>query len=55
MDGFHCYGFPFLVWSEGGIAGTSEFSRAALWGNLAVAVLISTLVAVFFRRHARHA
>ena len=39
MDGFRCFGFPFLVWSEGGIAGTSEFSRAALWNNIYAAPL----------------
>jgi hypothetical protein len=55
MDGFRCYGFPFLIWSEGGIAGIYRFSHVALWGNIAIAVLASALAAMFWKRVANDA
>jgi hypothetical protein len=36
-DGYRCYGFPFTVWKEGGIEGSTYFSQAALWADIAVA------------------
>lgn len=52
MDGFRSFGFPFMVWKEGGIAGISEFRQAALLGNIAVAVLVSGLASYIWRvRH----
>jgi hypothetical protein len=55
MDGFRCYGFPFLIWSEGGIAGIYRFSHVALWGNIAIAVLASALAGMFWKRVANDA
>jgi hypothetical protein len=52
MDGFRSFGFPFMVWREGGIAGISEFSQAALLGNIAVAAMLSALAGYIWRiRH----
>ena len=52
MDGFRSFGFPFMVWREGGIAGISESRQLALLGNIAVAVLWSALAGYIWRvRH----
>lgn len=52
MDGFRSFGFPFMVWKAGGFAGISEFRQSALWGNTAVAVVVSALAAYIGRvRH----
>ena len=48
MDGFRCFGFPFMVWREGGVAGISEFRQAALLGNIAVAVFIECASRLLF-------
>ena len=47
-DGFRRFGFPLLVLEEGGFAGGHDFSRAALWINVAITVSASTLIAALF-------
>jgi hypothetical protein len=52
MDGFRSFGFPFMVWREGGFAGISEFRQSALFGNIGVAVLLNALAGYIWRvRH----
>jgi hypothetical protein len=46
LDGYRCFGFPALVWKQGGIGGTTYFSQTALWANIAVAAFCSTLAAL---------
>ncbi len=51
MDGVHYYGFPFAVWVEGGLPRIEDFSGAALCYDIAIAVLLSLSLGLFWRRH----
>ena len=52
-DAIRRAGFPFLVWEEGGFAYRYHFSHAALWGNIAVALCLSSTAAVLVWRVSR--
>ncbi len=45
-DAIRRVGYPFLVWEEGGFAYRYHFSRAALLGNIAVAVCLGSVAGV---------
>jgi hypothetical protein len=46
-------GFPFLVWEDGGFVYRHHFSHLALWGNIAVTLLLGTVAGASLRRVTR--
>lgn len=45
-DAMTRFGFPLLVYQDGGPVALCFFSRTALWGNVMIAVLLSLAAAV---------
>jgi hypothetical protein len=47
-DAMTRFGFPFLVYQDGGPVALCFFSRPALYGNIALAIALSIGLAAFF-------
>lgn len=42
------FGFPFLVYQDGGPVALCFFSRAAMWGNIGIGIALSLIAALFY-------
>jgi hypothetical protein len=49
-DGVHYYGFPFAIWTEGGLPRFEDFRSEAIWYDVAVALVVGVAVGIYWEK-----